>query len=116
MTAAAAATVTNSENTASEKKQTKKNKKKSKEPLSEVENKKNEELGQGDYTIDYESLRDALSKSFSLDESLGDVHFAPLIGKTKKFEKAPKFSISSSSVNGGSDSRNSNMSSPSAKS
>lgn len=98
------------------KKDTKKSKKKSqktREPLSEL--KVNEEKS---YIVDYKGLHDALSGSFSLENSLGDVHFAPLVNKVKKIEKTPNYSLSSSTANGSIDSegRNSNRSSPTAKS
>ncbi|CAO3653451.1 unnamed protein product [Mucor hiemalis] len=97
------------------KKDTKKSKKKSqktREPLSEL--KVNEEKS---YIVDYKGLHDALSGSFSLENSLGDVHFAPLVSKVKKIEKTPNYSLSSSTANGSIDSegRNSNRSSPTAK-
>lgn len=83
------------------------------EPLSEVVNK---EMEQGDYSIDYKSLHDALRQSFTLDDKRGPIHFAPLTNKSKKkYENStPKFSYSTSST--GDASRNSNKSSPSAKS
>ncbi|KAK4510909.1 uncharacterized protein ATC70_000018 [Mucor velutinosus] len=82
------------------------------EPLSEVAN---QVLEQGEYSIDYQSLHDALRDPFILDEKRGPIYFAPLTNKIKHHhEKAsPKFSYSTSAT--GDASRNSNNSSPSAK-
>lgn len=85
------------------------------EPLSEVSS--NQELEQGEYSIDYQSLHDALRGPFTLDDKRGPIYFAPLTNKIKhqQHEKAsPKFSYSTSAT--GDASRNSNTSSPSAKS
>lgn len=83
------------------------------EPLSEVVNK---EMEQGEYSIDYQSLHDALRDSFTLDDKRGPIFFAPQTNKTKNYHEksVPKFSYSTSST--GDASRNSNTSSPSAKS
>ncbi|GAN05030.1 RNB-domain-containing protein [Mucor ambiguus] len=82
------------------------------EPLSEVAN---QELQQGEYSIDYQSLHDALRNPFTLDDKRGPIYFAPLTNKTKHHHEkaAPKFSYSTSAI--GDASRNSNKSSPSAK-
>lgn len=70
------------------------------------------ELKQGEHVVDYQRLHDALRESFSIDDTRGDIYFAPLISKSQKFEKSP---ISSMSANT-SESRNCNKSAPSAKS
>ncbi|KAL9550983.1 hypothetical protein MBANPS3_004485, partial [Mucor bainieri] len=83
------------------------------EPLSEVAN---QELQQGEYSIDYQSLHDALRDPFTLDDKRGPIYFAPLTNKIKhqhREKAAPKFSYSTSAT--GDASRNSNKSSPSAK-
>jgi hypothetical protein len=106
------------------KKNKRNDKKKPRDPLSEVKLGTNQqphnnltELKQGEYTIDYQGLHDALRDTFNLDDRVGEIHFAPLASKTKKFEKStPVFSRSSSSVHGGAESRNSNKSAPTAKS
>jgi hypothetical protein len=112
------ATVVNDENAtvvnkSSKKAHGKKKHSSTREPLSEVVNK---EMEQGDYSIDYKSLHDALRQSFTIDDKHGPIHFAPPTNKSKKFHEnlAPKFSYSTSST--GDTSRNSNKSSPSAKS
>lgn len=81
----------------------------SKEPLTEV----SKELKQGEFTIDYDGLKDALGESFSLDDRQGPIHFAPLTSKAKIFHEKPlpKFSTSSAVP-----SRTSNRSTPTAKS
>ncbi|KAG2199383.1 hypothetical protein INT47_001565 [Mucor saturninus] len=75
------------------------------------------ELKQGEHVIDYQRLHDALRESFSIDERRGDIHFAPLTkataaaAATKKYEKSPIFSMSSTTSSG----RNCNQNAPSAK-
>lgn len=76
---------------------------------------KMDELKQGEHVVDYQRLHDALRESFSIDETRGDIHFAPLINKSsKKYEKTPTFSMSNKTNT--SESRNCNQSAPSAKS
>ncbi|KAL7327235.1 hypothetical protein PS15p_209457 [Mucor circinelloides] len=72
-------------------------------------------MEQGEYSIDYQSLHDALRDSFTLDDKRGPIFFAPQTNKTKNYHEksVPKFSYSTSST--GDASRNSNISSPSAK-